>query len=746
MTKYRAVYEEALNRGHSYNWDERWQEAIREFETAVREAPQEPAAYDGLGMAHLRQGQLHKALENYKLAARHSKGEVMYLHRVAEVQEQLGQISEAGKTYLAIGEAELGRNRLKEAMNNWHRAVQLEPNLLRAHQRLATIYQRQGTVRNAIWEYLAVARILQQQNEPEKAMQACQMALQLDPRNPDILTAIERLQRGKMMFEGEEAPAAPKGGAGLLQRATLVEEKQTGETAAPVQDTSRRAMEKLATSLFADEDTSVSDLLIAQALDYQRRGMVNEAISAYEKAIQAGVNNTAAHFNLGLLYQDKLRFEEAIREFEISVKDPEYRLGSYFALGESHRARGRIDKAMENFINVLKIVDLATVQHDQADRLIELYENLADSFMTQGEREKASAFANSLVEFLSHKGWEDKVKDARNRLDGISEAGTMILGDVFTAGSEQVLESLYLSQEFTRRGMYNSAIEETYRAIQLSPDYLPAHIQLGEVLAKQGRLEVAAVKFSTVAETFRTRNDISGAMRAYEKVVELNPLDHAMRARLVDLLKRHGQIDKALEHYIEMGQAYYQVAEVDKARETYQEALKLSPRGSAEFGWRAKLLRLIADIDMQRLDWRRSLPAYKELRQVEPEDEWTAITLVDLYFKMDQPANAVRELDQYLVQLVRGGRSGKVIGILEDMVNQRPSDPHLIDRLSRLYVQQKRIPDAIDLLDKLGEAQLEVGDSAAAVETIQKILKLNPPNATGYQQLLSQLRQQRPSS
>ena len=32
--------------------------------------------------------------------------------------------------------------------------------------------------------------------------------------------------------------------------------------------------------------------------------------------------------------------------------------------------------------------------------------------MTQGEKDKASDFANSLVEFLSQKGWEDKVKEA----------------------------------------------------------------------------------------------------------------------------------------------------------------------------------------------------------------------------------------------------------------------------------------------------------------------------------------------
>jgi tetratricopeptide (TPR) repeat protein len=289
--------------------------------------------------------------------------------------------------------------------------------------------------------------------------------------------------------------------------------------------------------------------------------------------------------------------------------------------------------------------------------------------------------------------------------------------------------------------MYDTAVEEAYRAIQISPDYLPAHVQLGDVLGKQGWRDTAARKFVVVAETYQVRGDPNGAMIAYGRAVEFTPLDLSIRGRLIELQKRHGQIDRALEQYLSMGEAYYQLAQVDKARETYQEALKLAPRAENSAQWQMKLLRLTADIDMQRFDWRRALAAYKELRKLDPQDERTAIVLVDLYYKVGQPVNAVVELDEYLKQLVRSGRGAKVVGILEDMVRQRPSDASLVERLSRLYVQQKRTTEAIELLDKLGEAQLEANDTPSAVETIQKILALNPPNAASYQQLLSQLRQ-----
>ncbi len=755
MAKDQALFNESLNKGHTYLWDQHWTEAIEAFNTAVSITKDEPAPYAGLGDAYMGLNRLNKALDNYKLAARYSRGNVIYLRKVAEMQEQLGQDHEAGKTYMALGEMALSRRQLEEAMDNWHRAVRLEPNLLRAHQRLASIYQRQGAVRNAIQEYLTIANILQTQGENDQALETCNLALQLDPRNPDILTAIEMVKQGKHIFKKGEIPLSKQAGVtGMLRQMAISSEddwdpsKQDAETAAPVQDARRLAMEELAGGLFDDEAEDGGntgklqrDYLISQALDYQRRAMVNEAISCYEKAISSGEESMAAHFNLGLLYQDKLRFEDAIREFEYSVTKREYKLASHFALGECYRGRGRIEKAIEHFISVLKIVDLKTVQHSQADRLIELYENLADGLATQGEHDQATAFANALVEFLSHKGWEDKVQQARQRLDSISDAGMMILGDVLTAGSEQVLESLYLSQEYTKRGMYNTAVEEIYRAIQISYDYLPAHIQLGEVLARQGRRDVAAQKFITVANTFHTRGDVASAVSSYERVVELSPLDLTVRSKLIDLLKRHGQIDRSLEHYMAMGDAYYQLAQVDKARETYQEALKLTSRAASD-DWRPRILRLMADIDMQRLDWKRALSTYKELRKLEPEDERTAITLVDLHYRIGQNLEAIQALDQYLIHLVRSGRGSKVIGILEDMVEQRPTDGNLVDRLSRLYIQQKRIGDAITLLDKLGESQLEAGHTQNAVNTIEKILKLNPQNADSYQQLLSQLRRQ----
>jgi tetratricopeptide (TPR) repeat protein len=142
---------------------------------------------------------------------------------------------------------------------------------------------------------------------------------------------------------------------------------------------------------------------------------------------------------------------------------------------------------------------------------------------------------------------------------------------------------------------------------------------------------------------------------------------------------------------------------------------------------------------MQRLDWKRELAAYKEISDINPEDESVSLTLIDLYYKVGQPEEALAQLDNLLIRLVRNGQVKKVILILEELVEQRPLDTGLVDRLSRLYVHQGRSQDAIAILDRVGEAQLDAGQTSNAAVTINHILQLDPPNAASYRLLLQRL-------
>ena len=83
-------YEEAGNRGHSYIWEQRWEEAVEAFQLALQGRPNEPDLYDGLATAQKELGRFADALNNYQEAARLSNGDVIYLEQLGEMQQKQG--------------------------------------------------------------------------------------------------------------------------------------------------------------------------------------------------------------------------------------------------------------------------------------------------------------------------------------------------------------------------------------------------------------------------------------------------------------------------------------------------------------------------------------------------------------------------------------------------------------------------------------------------------------------------------
>jgi tetratricopeptide (TPR) repeat protein len=213
----------------------------------------------------------------------------------------------------------------------------------------------------------------------------------------------------------------------------------------------------------------------------------------------------------------------------------------------------------------------------------------------------------------------------------------------------------------------------------------------------------------------------------------------ALRGRLIAMLKRHGEIDRALEHSLALAESYYQLAQIDKARAKYEEALQLAPRGAVEKQWQQKILHQIADIDMQRLNWRDAVSAYHRIVRIAPSDERASVMLVELLFRLGRQHEALTELDRFLAILASQRQTKKILAFLNDVLSQQPDNMGLLHRLAAAYAQAGKREKAIEHLDRLGELQLSAGLRAEAANTIKVILSLQPADTEGYKQLLGQI-------
>ncbi len=762
MAGNRKAFEQAMQAGTNAVWGQDWDEAASAYQRALAEFPRDVNALTGLGLAHFNLGQFSDALAVYQQAGELAPDDPALMERVGEAHEKLGQRKEAAAAYVASAERYQAQDTPHLALERWQDAARVWPDCLQAHVQLLQHYQRQGQASAAVDECLTLARIYQKQGQADYAVQVCRYALKLDPHNPQVLTILESLKYDERLnpeatplpenVNLQAAMAGEMSGSALLTFEPEPESGAAEERGSPIELARQKALTDLAESFFEEEapiapaaqsrlSKAEIDALIGKAIDLQTQGKVEETIDAYEQVIHAGVEQPAVHFNLGLLYQDKLRFEAAISQFERTVSDSEYALGSHFALGECYRAQGRVDEALEHFIEGLKIVDLATVQREHADDLIQLYEHLADGYIAKGDREKALEFTNSLVTFLSEQGWEDKVLQARQRLDALTEQGPILsLAEMLTVpSSDHILKSVSLSQEYTKRSMFYTALEECYYALDIAPTYMPIHRQLAQILLAMGKGDAAVDKFVVIADAYLAQGNVRQALAVYKRALQLAPMNTTVRSKLIDLLIQHGEIDDALLHYLNLADSYYQLAQMDRARETYQEALRLAPRGNSRNQWEVRILHKIGDIDMQRVDWRHAIEIYRQIRKIAPDDELACLRLMELQYRLGRPELAIGELDSLLKLYHEQGKTQRIFAILEDAVQERPDNIPLRARLAQEHLNSKNIEQALEHLDKLGDLQMEAGQHDDARATIELIIRLRPPNVEAYQQLLDQL-------
>ena len=754
-----------MQAGANATWGRNWSEAVIAYQRAVTEFPRDVGALTGLGLAHFNVGQFEDALDAYQRASDISSDDPALWERIGETREQLGQGEKAAEAYVASAEQYQSQDATRLALERWRDAIRVWPDCLPAHVQLLQHYRRQRRASEATEECLILARIYQKQGQIDYAIQVCEYALQLAPHNSQVMTVLESLRYDRQIATAPEetdltgqdvellaAMLEKPIGPGMLDFDITLESGSSGERGSPIELARQKALTDLAESFFEEEITTVPttiptlnkaeiDGLIGRAIELQTQGKVEETIDVYEQVVQAGVDRPAVHFNLGLLYQDKLRFDAAISQFERTVSYPDYTLGSHFALGECYRAKGRVDEALEHFVEGLKIVDLATVRREHADDLIQLYEHLADAYISKGDRDKALEFTNSLVIFLSEQGWEDKVVQARQRLDALTEEGPILsLAEMLTVpGSDDILKSVSLSQEYIKRGMFYAALEECYYALDYAPSYMPIHRQLAQILLAMGNGDAAVSKFIVIADAYLAQDNVGQAMAMYKCALKLAPMNTTVRAKLINILISRGEIDGALTHYLNLADSYYQLAQMDMAREMYQEALHLSPRGTAAHRWDIRILHKMGDIDMQRVDWRRATEVYEQIRKLAPDDERARLTLMELYYLLKRPELAIAELDGLLKIYREEGKTQRIFTILEDAVRERFDSIPLRARLAQTHLDSGNVKQALEHLDELGNLQMEAGQRDDARATIKAIIMLRPPNVEVYQKLLDQL-------
>ncbi len=710
------IFERAMNQGHSAAWDQSWDSAAASYRQALNEFPDDPKALSSLGLCLYRLEQYEQALNFYGRAAAVSSDDPLPLEKVAELCEQLGKIDQATVARLKAAELYLNNRESEKSVDNFSMVTRLDPKNLRAHSRLAVIFEHTGRNKQAVREYLTLASLIQRSGDVQKALQAARYALKIAPENSEARQAVMLLEESKPLPEFN-----PKVFTGQLrkpaEKASRDSDKldQVVSGLDPVADARKRAVGMLASLVFEElpediqqpstghsfqsiftgsvgniiskqSDPTVVRLHLSQAIDMQTRGEFEQASQEIEKVIEAGLDHAAAYFNVGFLKAQGKDLEGAVPNLQRALMHPDLALGSRLLLGQTLRRLGRIEEATIEYLEALKLVDSKMVPEENVYGLVQLYESLIAAESQHTDLEAKQRLCDNIEELLMRVNWLKHLMQVRRELlVGVDGGSVRAIAEILLeARSSRIVESVNRIRQLTQAGYFRSAMEEAFYALDYAPTYLPLHLDMGELLLQLGHHHEAIEKFNTIAHTYSMRGELGRAIDLYRRVIKLSPIDLTARNRLIKLLIDHGQVKEAIAEYISLAEVYYDMADLNKAHQTYSDAFLLAQDKVMDVEIKAQILRRMADIDLQSLDWRQALRIYEQVRRLKPDDLHVRIRLVDLNFRLANVEQATIELDDFLAYLMKRGEKDQAIRFLKELKGEHPDKPILQQRLEEL--------------------------------------------------------------
>lgn len=760
------VFQKAMSEGHSAAWDQDWEKAAEAYRKALQEFPDRPKALSSLGLALFELQRFEEALAAYQHAARVSPADPVPLEKVAQLSERLGNLPQAIQAAMQAAELYIKNQEVDKAIENWLRVTQLDPDHLNAHSYLAMVHERRGQAEQAVTEYLAMASLLQRAGKADKAAEMIGRALHLAPANQEARQAQAILKSGQLLPK----PMRPKGGTGPLRMAQVrkMEPPAPDESSLdPVAEARQKALTRLAEVLFeygegagetpssrrgiaaivkgtgplGQQDSRAMILLhLSQAIDAQTRGDDAQAAEELEDALEAGFKDPAVYFDLGLL-RVREHPENGLKYLQQSVKHNHYALAARLLMGSALEGMGRLSAASIEYMEALKLADAAVVPPEQAESIRQLYEPLIEAQSAQTDEAARRQLCANIRGLLLAPGWRARVRQAREQLPKPAEgAPLMPLAEMLTqAQSSQVIEAIGRVHQLARAGHLRSAMDEAFFSLRFAPTYLPLHTLIGDLLIQTGRVQDAIAKYTVVAQAYSVRGEAAQAAALMRRIMQIAPMDLNVRARLIDHLLARGQVDEAIGEYLDLADIHYRLAELDNARKTYAAALRQAQHSSNNREWSIKILQRMADIDMQRLDWKQALRVFEQIRTLRPDDMSVRKNLIGLNLRLNQPAQAAAELENFTAYLETANQRADAIPFLEELVQENPGEAALRRALAEEYRRAGQIEEAVAQLDALGNLLLDVGDQEGAIQTIEAIIALNPPNAAEYKNVLKKL-------
>ncbi|MDB9870387.1 tetratricopeptide repeat protein [Alphaproteobacteria bacterium] len=209
------------------------------------------------------------------------------------------------------------------------------------------------------------------------------------------------------------------------------------------------------------------------------RGMLDEAIEAYNKAISLKPDYADAYYNMGNVLKDQGKLDEAIEAYNKSISlKPDF-VVSYYNMGNILKNQGKLDEAIKAYNKSISL------NPDYTDA----YSNMGNALKDQGKLDEAIEAYNKAISLKPD--YADAYYNMGNALKDQGKLGKAIVAYNKAISLKSDYADAYNNMGVTlqfQNKLYE-AIEAFNKSISLNPDYADTHKNLSFTLLNSGRLQ-----------------------------------------------------------------------------------------------------------------------------------------------------------------------------------------------------------------------------------------------------------------
>lgn len=353
-------------------------------------------------------------------------------NRVDDATDRYKKIIEAdpnnARAHQALGEIYIRERYFDEAIEEYEKVIEVDSKNKSILDSLANLYVRKGEIDKAIEKYEKIVVLdaknpvtykvlgdfyLKKENK-DKAIELYRKVADLDPKNAvihktlgDLYLEGDELDKGIKEYE-KQAELEPnklatheKLGDLYLEKEDFARAKEKYERALEIEPDSRIIQRKLKEIEFKKFDTiirkceetlqaSPDNVEAAKQMEKAKNDKLNLMVEDCQERIKNDPKDIPLRFELGKLYKEQGKVNEALGEFQAAVNEPAVRRQTLYMIGICFQERNMLDMAVAQLEKALAVNPGAMDEEAKEIRyqLGQIYEKMGQTAQALSEYKK----------------------------------------------------------------------------------------------------------------------------------------------------------------------------------------------------------------------------------------------------------------------------------------------------------------------------------------------------------------------